>query len=71
MEYETLRNMADSWGLVFLTAVFVFVVLFSFRRGSRQQYRDAANIPLRDADRSGPLDGPHNKDDNREVPRDH
>ncbi len=63
MEYETLRHMADSWGLVFLTTVFVFVVLFSFRRGTRQTYRDAADIPLRDADR--------NEIDNREVSRDH
>ncbi len=67
MEYETLRHMADSWGLVFLTSVFVFVVLFSFRRGTRQKYRDAANIPLRDADRNGT----ETMVDNREPPRDH
>ena len=48
MDYETLRIFADSWGLVYLTTVFVAVVLWAFRPGSADYYRDAANIPLKE-----------------------
>ncbi len=46
--YETLRHFADSWGLLGLTLVFVFVVAFVFRPGSRARYGKAAQIPLSD-----------------------
>ena len=46
--YEPLRQFADSWGLLALTLVFLFVVAFVFRRGSTRHYEDAASIPLRD-----------------------
>ncbi|MEX0969950.1 MAG: cbb3-type cytochrome c oxidase subunit 3 [Paracoccaceae bacterium] len=45
--YNFLREMADSWGLVFLFVVFVGAVLFAFRPGSRKIHEDSANIPLR------------------------
>ena len=48
MDYEPLRQFADSWGLLALTLVFLFVVFWVFRRGSRRHYEDAASIPLRD-----------------------
>ena len=44
--YETMRHFADSWGL--LALVFLFVVAFVFRKGSRTQYGHAARIPLDD-----------------------
>lgn len=46
--YETMRHFADSWGLLALTLVFVFVVAFVFRTGSRSKYDHAARIPLED-----------------------
>ena len=46
--YEIMRHFADSWGLLALTLVFVFVVAFVFRTGSRSQYDHAARIPLED-----------------------
>ena len=46
--YETMRHFADSWGLLGLTLVFLFVVAFVFRAGSRSQYDHAARIPLDD-----------------------
>jgi cytochrome c oxidase cbb3-type subunit IV len=46
--YETMRHFADSWGLLALTLIFVFVVAFVFRAGSRAQYDHAARIPLDD-----------------------
>ncbi len=48
MEYETLRQVADSWGLLYLFVIFVGVVIFVFRPGSKKHYEDVANIPLRE-----------------------
>ena len=48
MDYSTLRNFADSWGLVYLFLIFVGVVLFTFRPGSRKQADKNANIPLKE-----------------------
>ena len=46
--YETMRHFADSWGLLALALIFLFVVAFVFRAGSRSQYDHAARIPLDD-----------------------
>ena len=46
--YEIMRHFADSWGLLGLTLVFLFVVAFVFRAGSRSHYDHAARIPLDD-----------------------
>lgn len=46
--YEFMRHFADSWGLLALTLVFLIVVAFVFRKGSRAQYDHAARIPLDD-----------------------
>ncbi|MEN2494918.1 MAG: hypothetical protein TECD_00828 [Hyphomicrobiaceae bacterium hypho_1] len=48
MDYEALRQLADSWGLVYLVSVFVAVVLFNFRPGSRQRAEELAQIPFRE-----------------------
>ena len=50
MDYSSLRNFADSWGLVYLFLVFVGVILFTFRPGSKKQADENANIPLREDD---------------------
>lgn len=48
MDYETVRQAADSWGLVYLLVLFVGVVLFTFRPGSKKASNDAAQIPLKE-----------------------
>jgi len=48
MEYENLRHFADSWGLVYLFAMFVIAVLFTFRPGLKKTADDAAQIPLKE-----------------------
>lgn len=53
MDYEKLRHFADSWGLLYLTIVFILVVLFVFRPGSKQKYDEAARIPLKEDDNHG------------------
>jgi cytochrome c oxidase cbb3-type subunit 4 len=52
MSYESLRHFADSWGLVYLFAVFLAVGAFMLRPGARDSARRAALIPLRNDDRS-------------------
>lgn len=47
MDYETFRHFSDSLGLVYMVAVFVIITLFVFRPGSKKQYEDAGNIPLK------------------------
>jgi cytochrome c oxidase cbb3-type subunit 4 len=44
MNYDTLRHAADSWGLVFMSLVFVTLVGWTFRRGSRARHRKAARM---------------------------
>ena len=48
MDYDTLRHLADSWGLVYLMVVFVGVVVFAFRPWARKSYEEAAKIPLKE-----------------------
>ena len=45
--YDTLRHIADSWGLLAMFAFFVAMVFFVFRRGSKARYEEAAQIPLK------------------------
>lgn len=52
--YETLRHFADTWGLLGLTLFFLAVLVWVFRRGSREEYARQAAIPFkydRDEDR--------------------
>ena len=48
MDYHSMREFADSWGLLALALFFVGVVIFAFRPGSKKTAEDAANIPLKD-----------------------
>jgi cytochrome c oxidase cbb3-type subunit 4 len=45
--YETLRQFADSWGLLALVLVFLAIVVWVFRPGSRRIYRQQADIPFK------------------------
>lgn len=48
MDYHQLRELADSWGLVFMALVMILVCGWTFRPGSKHVQRDASLIPLRD-----------------------
>jgi len=48
MDYETLRHFADTWGLLALFVIFLFVIGFVFRRGSKKKYEESARIPLKE-----------------------
>ncbi len=45
--YSLMREFADSWALLLLTAFFVGVIVWVFRPGSTTGHRDSANIPFR------------------------
>ena len=45
--YETLRHFADSWGLLALSLVFVAILVWAFRPGSKRTYRNQADIPFK------------------------
>jgi cytochrome c oxidase cbb3-type subunit IV len=47
MHYDGLRHFADSWGLVYLFAIFAIVGIYMLRPGARERAREAALIPLK------------------------
>lgn len=48
--YSLLREFADSWMLLFLFVVFVGVIAWAFRPGSRKIHDDSAMVPFRNED---------------------
>lgn len=48
MSYDSFRHFADSWGLVYMFAVFIGVVAMMFLPGAAKRAKQAANIPLGD-----------------------
>ena len=65
--YSFLRQLADSWVLLALTLVFIGVVLFVWRPGSRRLHRDAAESIFRNETRPAPEPAPEAKADRKEV----
>lgn len=55
--YSFLRELADSWALVALTAVFLGVILWALRPGSNAVHRDAANAIFRNEKKPAVEDG--------------
>lgn len=48
--YETLRQFADSWGLLAMVITFLALVAWPFRPGARDRNQAAANMIFRDED---------------------
>jgi cytochrome c oxidase cbb3-type subunit 4 len=48
--YETLRHLADSWGLLAMLLVFATLALWPFRPGAAPRNRDAAGVIFKDDD---------------------
>mgnify|MGYP001077758114 CR=1 FL=1 len=46
LEYEAMRQFADTWGLAVMALFFVGAVVFLFRPGARKASQDAAQIPF-------------------------
>ena len=50
LDYQSMRAFADSWGLLYMFLIFLAVVVWAFRPGSRSMSEDAANIPFKEND---------------------
>lgn len=48
MDYTSFRELADSWGLVYLFVLFAGVIFFTFRPGSKKQAEEIAQIPFKE-----------------------
>ena len=46
--YDTLRHLADSWGLLAMMIAFVALCLWPFRPGSKASNEDAAQVIFKD-----------------------
>ena len=46
-QYDVMRQLADSWGLLAMFAFFTAAALFAFRPGSKAVYDEVAKIPLK------------------------
>ncbi len=55
--YELLRQIADSWGLLAMSFVFLVLILWPFRPGARGHYEDAATSIFAKDDQEGHEDG--------------
>ncbi len=51
--YDTLRHLADSWGLVATMILFLVLALWPFRPGAREHNEAAANSIFDDEDLRG------------------
>jgi cytochrome c oxidase cbb3-type subunit 4 len=47
-QYDMMRHFADSWGLLYMMAIFLAVVFLIVRPGAKSHALEAARIPLDD-----------------------
>jgi cytochrome c oxidase cbb3-type subunit 4 len=52
--YSIMREFADSWALLALFAIFIFVVFWAFRPGSRAMHDEIAHSVFRNEDKPLP-----------------
>lgn len=45
--YHILRELADSWALLALFLIFLGIIVWAFRPGSKELHEDIAKIPFR------------------------
>lgn len=51
MNYDDLRHVADSYGLLFLGAIFLVLIGWTFRRGASRHHQRAATMIFDEEDR--------------------
>ncbi len=51
--YDILRQFADSWGLLYMMAIFLVVVVMVLLPGAKAQALAAARIPIEDGETNG------------------
>jgi cytochrome c oxidase cbb3-type subunit 4 len=60
-EYSFLRALADSWGLLAMTGLFLGICVWAFRPGSRGTHDEIARSIFRN-DRAPAADKPHQEE---------
>jgi cytochrome c oxidase cbb3-type subunit 4 len=48
MDYQTVANFAESWGLAFLMVMFAIAVLYALWPSNKDKFDKAAQLPLQD-----------------------
>ena len=48
MDYQTVAQFSETWGLVFLFVVFVAVIGYALWPNNKSKFDEAAQIPLKD-----------------------
>ncbi|WNJ99897.1 cbb3-type cytochrome c oxidase subunit 3 [Thalassospiraceae bacterium LMO-JJ14] len=48
MEYKTLAEFAQTWGLVYMVVLFAGVLIYALRPGAKKTFDRAAQIPLKE-----------------------
>jgi len=48
MDFETVSYFSQTWGLGFLFALFVGVLVYALRPSARGKFQDAAQIPFKE-----------------------
>jgi len=46
--YRTVAEFAQTWGLAYFVAIFALVLLYALWPSRKQQFEEAARIPLRE-----------------------
>ncbi len=48
MDFTTLSQFAQTWGLVYLVILFAGVLVYALRPGAKSKFEDAARIPFKE-----------------------
>ncbi len=48
MTFEDVAVFSRTWGLVYMVAIFVGVLIYALRPGAKKKFRDAAQIPFKE-----------------------
>ena len=48
MTFDSVSRFAQTWGLIYLLAMFVVVLVYAMRPGAKKKFEDAARIPLKE-----------------------
>lgn len=48
LDYHAMRTFADSWGMLFMAAFFLLVIVWALRPSAKDAHADAASIPFKE-----------------------
>lgn len=48
MDYHSVAEFAQTWGLVYMVVLFAGVLFYAFRPSAKKMFDDAARIPLKE-----------------------